>query len=175
MTTSRFNSILAAVFGAVLFLGADVSTALAQQQTPQATALLTPNVKEYGRPGYPVMTVYVWGDADTGVWSVEEGTDLLEFVSVISRVQFGDRRPDERSVQRLQLYRDGRTEGTPFYESTMEDLFTERGEYPSLLEGDILVLETTTRNRFTWRDIREVVGTAAIFLNTYLLLDRLND
>jgi hypothetical protein len=117
----------------------------------------------------------VWGDADTGVWSVEEGTDLLEFVSVISRVQFGDRRPDERSVQRLQLYRDGRTEGTPFYESTMEDLFTERGEYPSLLEGDILVLETTTRNRFTWRDIREVVGTAAIFLNTYLLLDRLND
>lgn len=140
------------------------------QETPTTT---TPNVKEYGRPGYPEMTVYVWGDADTGVWNVEEGTDLLEFLSVVSRLRFGENRPDQRAVQTLRLYRDGRVEGSPVFESRVQELFTEREEYPDLQEGDILVLETRSRNRFTWRDVREVVGTAAVLLNTYLLIDRL--
>ncbi|HKL87596.1 MAG TPA: hypothetical protein VJ884_01235 [Salinibacter sp.] len=144
------------------------------QQLPNVTTL-TPNVKEYGRPGYPVFTVYVWGEADTGVWSVEEGTDLLEFISVISRAQFGARGPDRRSIQKLKLYRDGKAEGKPFFEARIQDLFTARGSYPTLQSEDILVLETQVKGRFTWRDLGQMIGIASTILNTYLILDRIQN
>lgn len=144
--------------------------------TTDTRALFTPTVKEYGRPGYPRMTIYVWGNADSGVWNVERGTDLLEFVSVISRARMSQNSPDRRRIERLSVYRDqepGR--GDPFFESDVKDIFADRNSYPALQEGDILVLETDTRTRFTWRDIARVTGTVAALLNTYLLFERLGD
>ena len=168
-TSFRIIPLLAALF----LISMGPTPTLAQEQMGY---LAPPTVKEYGRPGYPKITVYVWGNADSGVWAVEEGTDLLEFLSVTARTRFSDRNPDERSIELLRMYREGRP-GTddPFFESRIEELFSRRGDYPALQEGDILVLETQTRSRFTWRDITRVVGTVAAILNTYLLLDRLND
>jgi len=171
MITCRFSSLLALL--GILFLFAAVPASVSAQQLPDPLGYGTPNVKDYGREGYPDITVYVWGNADTGVWRVEDGTDLLEFVSVISRLQFGAQRPDSRSVQTLRLYREGRAEGKPFFETRVEELFTMNGAYPALEEGDVLVLDTSVRSRFTWRDIREVVGTAVLLLNTYLLVEGL--
>lgn len=173
MTVSRFLYVFAVLLGAALLLPTGAATAQAQQ-VPQST-LLTPNVKEYGRPGYPVMTVYVWGNADTGVWSVEEGTDLLEFLSVISRVQFGERNPDRRATELLRLYRDGGPGDEPLFEAQIQDLFSQRNQYPALQEGDILVLETKVKTRFTWRDVGRVVGVAGTFFNTWLILDRIRE
>ncbi len=171
MISTRFISFVALLGVFVLFV---LSPALVQaQQLPNSSLLASPNVKDYGRSGYPKITVYVWGSADTGVWSVEDGTDLIEFTSVISRVQFAEQRPDSRSTRTLRLYRKGHSDGSPFFESRIEKLFTQSGGYPDLQEGDILVLDTSIKSRFTWRDIREVLGTAAIFLNTYLLIDQL--
>mgnify|MGYP006280611613 CR=1 FL=1 len=170
----RTSTLVLTVLGAGLLFLATPSVGWAQQ-SPQLSALTSPQIKEYGRPGYPKITVYVWGNADTGVWNVEEGTGLLEFVSVISRVQFGNQRPESRNVQTLRIYRADRTDKDPFFESRVEKLFTERTVYPSLKDGDILVLETNVKNRFSWRLFREIISTAAILLNTYLLLDRLND
>lgn len=166
-----------------LSLGVPAGPALAQspqqQQQQQATAgaLMNPTVKEYGRPGYPKITVYVWGNADSGVWNVEKGTDLLEFVSVVSRVNMVENDPDNRAIRTLRLYRDQspQSDEDPFFETRIESLFSKRENYPSLNEGDILVLETETRNRFTWRDIARVTGTVAAVLNTYLLIDRFNE
>lgn len=171
MTVLRRSLVLAVLLGAGLLFAAGP---LMAQQLPN-NPILTPNVKEYGRPGYPVFTVYVWGNADTGVWSVEKGTDLLEFVSVISRTQFGDRGPDRRAIQKIKLYRDGRTQGKPFFEAPIQDLFTARSSYPPLQAEDILVLETEVKSRFTWRDVGQVVGIASTVLNTFLILDRLQN
>ena len=143
------------------------------QQRGVPSNIVTPNVKEYGREGYPEITVYVWGNADTGVWNVEKGTDLLEFLSVVSRVKLGERAPDHRSIETLEVYRDGRTQGEPFFQARVEELFTKRDAYPELTDGDILVLERTTRRRFTWRDFGQIVSTVGVMLNTYLILDRI--
>jgi hypothetical protein len=146
------------------------------QQIADVRALSAPTVKEYGRPGYPRMTIYVWGNADTGVWSVERGTDLLEFVSVVSRAQMGGRQPDVRMTQVLSIYRDQTPEsGDPYFQVEVTDLFGTRETYPALQEGDILVLDTKVRRRFTWRDIAQVTGVVAAVVNTYLLLDGLGD
>jgi hypothetical protein len=146
------------------------------QQFPQQSALLsTPKVKEYGRPGYPQITVYVWGSADTGVWNVEQGTDLLEFASVISQVPLRDGGPEQKVTNRLQIYRDEPVGGQPFFEARIAELFTQRGTYPELKEGDILVLDTEVKGRFTWRDVAQVVGTVGTLLNTFLIIDRLRN
>lgn len=120
------------------------------------------------------MTVFVWGNADSGVWRVEEGTDLLEFLSVVSRLNMRDRSPDRRLVKTLSVYREENpSQGEPFFETRVESLFTGRNSYPELQEGDVLVLEIEAQNRFTWRDIAQVAGTIATVLNTYLLIQRI--
>lgn len=135
-----------------------------------------PTVKTYGRPGYAKVTVYVWGTADTGVWNVEEGTDLLEFLSVAVRSEGGNRNADVRSYQVFKMYREGQNrQNDPFFESRMDELFSRERSYPTIQEGDILVVETRSTRRFTWRDITQVTGTVASLVSTYLLIDRLND
>lgn len=139
------------------------------------TADATPNVKEYGRSGYPQVTVYVWGTADTGVWRVEEGTNLLEFASAVTRIQNENRSPDRRFVKWLRVYRESHPGSDPFLETRLEDLFSERTTYPTMEDGDILVLENQARNRFTWREVAQVVGTVGTLLNTYLLFNRIRN
>jgi hypothetical protein len=179
MTPLRSFLLLIGVLGLTTVTPVLPSWAQAQEPQPQMTAetraLFTPTVKEYGRPGYPRMTIYVWGNADSGVWNVERGTDLLEFISVVSRARMTDNSPDRRRVEKLSIYRNQQPGGTPFYETEMKDIFSDRQSYPALQEGDILVLETRTRGRFTWRDIARVTGTVAAILNTYLLFDRLGN
>jgi hypothetical protein len=177
MTHSRLYLVFALLI--TLSFGVPAGPAVAQspQQQADAGTLMNPTVKEYGRAGYPKITVYVWGNADSGVWNVEKGTDLLEFVSVVSRIRMVENDPDRRPIRTLRLYRDQSPEGDedPFFETRIETLFGDRSNYPSLKENDILVLETEARNRFTWRDIARVTGTVAAVLNTYLLIDRFNE
>ena len=163
--------VLLGMFGLALFL---CPPGVWAQQFPQSS-LTSSGIKEYGRPGYPQITVYVWGSADTGVWSVEKGTDLLEFTSVVSQVQLESRTPDQRAITLLQIYRDGQARGEPFFESKIADLFTQRGRYPEMQEGDILVLQRETKGRFTWKDAAQIIGTVGTFLNTFLILDRLRN
>jgi len=163
--------VLLGMFGLALFL---CPPGVCAQQFPQSS-LTSSGIKEYGRPGYPQITVYVWGSADTGVWSVEKGTDLLEFTSVVSQVQLESRTPDQRAITLLQIYRDGQARGEPFFESKIADLFTQRGRYPEMQEGDILVLQRETKGRFTWKDAAQIIGTVGTFLNTFLILDRLRN
>jgi len=177
MNGSRSLFLSALVCGLFTMGSLAPSTAQAQEQpqmTAETRALFTPTVKEYGRPGYPRMTVYVWGNADSGVWNVERGTDLLEFITVVSRARMTDSSPDRRRIETFSLYRNA-TPGTdaPFFTSEIESIFSDRGNYPTLQEDDILVLETRTRGRFTWRDIARVTGTIAALVNTYLLFDRI--
>ena len=133
-----------------------------------------PGVKDYGRPGVPRIQVYLWGSANTGAWTIEEGTDLIEFISVASE-NARIARPDSRTIRTLKIYRDGYTDDDPFFEQRLEDLFAQRSGYPTLQNGDIVVLDTRQRRRFTWRDITTVTGTLVGLLNTYLLIDNLND
>lgn len=131
-------------------------------------------MKDYGKPGVPRITVYLWGYADTGVWTVAEGTDLMEFLSVASRVP-PNIRPNNRVIRTLTVFRNGYTKEKPYFKSRLNKMFATRSGYPDLQNGDILVLNTQERPRFTWRDIARVTGTVVGVLNTYLLLDRLND
>jgi len=176
MNSIPFSRFVTALYvAAFLLITAPISVQAQQQPSDAPSGVNNPTVKEYGRSGYEKITIYVWGNADTGVWRVEKGTDLLEFVSVVSRLQLVSDDPSERQVVSLQIYRDQAQDEEPFFERRVETLFSKRGDYPTLQDGDILVLKTRTKSRFTWRDVAQVTGTIAAVVNTYLLLDRLGN
>lgn len=163
---------LLAVLGLMAVPAAPVHQAHAQDGA--VAALGRPNVQDYGRPGYPRMTVTVWGDAQSGVWTVEEGTDLLEFLSVSSQTRLNERL-NTRTFVLIQVYREGQRGKKPMFEERLDDMLARNTPYPDLREGDMVVVRTQQRRRFTWRDITQVTGTIIGLLNTYLILDRLNN
>jgi hypothetical protein len=130
-------------------------------------------IQVYGQPGNPKMTVYVWGQAQTGLWSVDVGTDLLEFASIITTTGLRANRPEQETTLILQLFREGRTD-RPFYEKDIEEFFASR-TYPELNDGDIIVIKERTRRRFTWRDVSQVLGTVTSTVSLILLIDRLRN
>jgi hypothetical protein len=130
-------------------------------------------IRVYGQPGNPKMSVYVWGQAQTGLWSVDVGTDLLEFASIITTSGLTANRADQETTLILQLFRAGRGD-EPIFEEKIEDVFVSRS-YPELNDGDILVLKERTRRRFTWRDVSQVLGTVTSTVSLVLLIDRLRD
>lgn len=117
-----------------------------------------PGVQDYGRPGVPRITIYVWGNAQTGVWTVEEDASMLEVVSATSRVGLDERNPERRQIHTLRLFRDGNRSGDPEFEARLEDVFSRSVTLPELRERDVLVIESRTRRRLSWRDLNQVTG-----------------
>lgn len=130
-------------------------------------------IQVYGQPGNPKMTVYVWGQAQTGLWSVDVGTDLLEFASIVTTSGLTANRPEQETRLILRLFREDQRD-EPIFEQNVEDLFATRS-YPDLSDGDILVLKERVRRRFTWRDVSQVLGTVTSTISLVLLIDRLRD
>jgi len=135
--------------------------AVAQNALPGFAEPSDSYVKDYGRPGYPRVRVYLWGNADSGVWTVEEGTDFLDFLSTAGNGNF-NRQPDRRVKNFVRLYREGQTNAEPVFEERLESLFARQVAYPTLQNGDVLVIETEQRRRrFTLRQVGFVTGTLA--------------
>lgn len=135
-------------------------------------------IKQFGEPGVPKMTVYLWGDAaNNGIWRVDEGTDLLTFLSVAAASGFADRRPDVQTNVVISIYRQGEGGGSgPLFQSEATGILSEpRSSLPALRDDDVVVVETQTRRRFTWRDISQITGTAASLLSLYFSIQRLRD
>ncbi len=132
-----------------------------------------PGVQDYGRPGVPRTTMFVWGNAQTGVWTIEENADFLEVVSAVSRVALSETNPERRQTHTVRLYRDGDRGGRPVFEADLEDIFARSVDFPQIRERDVMVIDTQTRRRFSWRDLNQVTGTVASLLSIFILLDRL--
>jgi hypothetical protein len=140
-----------------------------QQSTVTALEAAGPLIREFGRPGYPRITVYVWGSASSGIWRVEQGVDLLSFASAVSEMR-EQAFPGQRSEYYINIYRKGQTNQAPFFRSKFERLVAGRSDLPELLDGDVLVFQQRATRAFTWRDIAQVTGTLASLVSSVLLI-----
>ena len=157
--------------GVLIWLGLFLAPMVAWSQPSEELA----GVNVYGRPGYPKITVFVWGQAQNGVWLVEEETDLIELLTVAARSDVTLRQPERRSETYVKLYRNGASpQGSdPLFSAKVEEVFSGRRSYPALQDGDILVVETQVRRRVTWWDVSQIVGTVSSGVSLILLLNRL--
>lgn len=133
---------------------------------------LSEATNDYGRPGYPRVRVYLWGNANNGVWTVEEGTDLLEFLSAAATGNF-NRSSDTRNKNVLKVYRRGQVGEKPAFEMDIREIFARQDVYPQLQNGDVLVVESVQRRRFfSFRNVSQVTGTLASVASLVFLIDR---
>lgn len=170
VTLSRLA--LTLVAGALLTLIAP-QQAMSQEAIPEFSELgATSQTNDYGRPGYPRVRIYLWGNAQNGVWTVEEGTDLLEFLSASATGNF-NRSTETRPKNILKVYRRGQVGQDPAFEMGMREIFARQNEFFDLQNGDVLVVESVQKRRyFTFRGISRVTGTIASVASLIFLIQR---
>lgn len=155
----------------LVLLSPDVSQA---QQIPPSSlldgGLSQVQEYDYGRPGYPRVTIYLWGNAQNGMWTVEQGTNFLEYLSVAARGNFNEA-AETRVKNKIRLYREGQIDDEPVFEADLEAIFSRKVDYPKLQSGDVLIVESIQRRRFfTFRNMSQVVGTTASLVSLGLLV-----
>lgn len=122
-------------------------------------------------PGEATVQVQVLGSVGgPGLYEIGVGTDLGRLLALTGGLQFISENPNIRRSVEVRVYRlqDGRR--TVIYEAPYEEVLQEPAQYPTLRDEDVIVIEATTRQRFTWRNAIGVVGSIA---GIVLVLDRL--
>jgi len=127
---------------------------------------------DFSRPGRPTMLVYVWGTASiSGIWKVEQGVDLIQLLSAAQIPNIGAVEQTSKQTVYLRIYRPSGGRRVEIYDSEIKKMIAQGSNYPSLQDGDILFLETVTKNRFNLQTIFSAIGAAA---SLTLLIIRVN-
>ena len=127
----------------------------------------------YARPGDATVQILVMGLAG-GIYEVTDGTRLDELLALVGGAagpEIGVQTPTVTRQTTVRLYRGSEGNRSLIYAAPLEQVLLEPHEHPRLLDGDLFLIETVTRNKFSWRDIISVIGGAA---SLALLVERLS-
>lgn len=169
----RFASIGTLLFLLVAVLSPAPATA---QETP-APGLTSPleNPNRFARPGMPTNEVWVWGEvSQPGIWRVERGADLVQFLSHLRVPGLLQQQAQTRSRFTLKIYRGPGQSRELIYEKRLDELLEEGDDYPELQDGDILAVELRQRQS-RLRIFQLVVSTVSSAASLTLLFLRLRD
>ena len=148
----------------------------AAQEAP-APGLTSPleNPNRFARPGMPTNEVWVWGEvSQPGIWRVERGADLVQFLSHLRVPGLLQRQAQTRSQFTLKIYRGASQSRELIYEIRLDELLEEGDEYPELQDGDILAVELRQRQS-RLQLFRLVTGVVSSAASLTLLFLRLRD
>lgn len=114
----------------------------------------------FAEVGDATIRVNVWGTVRfPGLYELPRGTTLNTLFSLAGGPQISERpRRNERTIVAT-LSRGG--EGNVVVETIMENDVTTLDADPELMEGDVLTVEATIRQRFSWRDAFPIVAAIA--------------
>ncbi len=174
--SKRFVAYLA--FSMLLALCVAPSGEVAAQDAPQATPGLTSpleNPNRFARPGMPTNEVWVWGEvSQPGIWRVERGADLVQFLSHLRVPGALQERAGTRTRYTLKIYRGQPRERDLIFETRLDELLEQGGDYPELQDGDILAVELRQRQS-RWQIARLVTTTISSAASLTLLFLRIRD
>lgn len=149
-----------------LVVAALPSTVVAQETTGEEL------VREYRRPGFPTMTVFVMGGVQQpGVWKFEREADFYEIMSVLSAT--GLSAATQVSTKQevvIRVYRESGASRRQVYEQDLSEILQGLETPPKLQDQDILVVETVTRptRRITVRAISSIIAATSSAVLLYL-------
>lgn len=129
-------------------------------------------VREYRRPGFPTMTLFVMGGVQQpGVWKFEREADFYEIISVLSAT--GLSATSQVSTKQeviIRVYRENGASRTQVYQQDFSDILQGLQTPPKLQDQDILVVETVTRptRRITVRAISSIIAATSSAVLLYL-------
>ena len=112
----------------------------------------------YFVPGEATIQVSVSGSViQPGLYEVGVGTDLGRLLALSGGPRIDTRNNRQKRRIELRLFRP-RTGADPIYATTMEDAAANPDAYPTLQEGDTLLVEVVQSDGFGWRDALTVAG-----------------
>ena len=131
-------------------------------------------ITDFARPGRPSMMIYVWGTTSTpGIWKVERDVDLIELLSAAQVANFGNTNSNTKQTMYLTIFRSTGAQRSEIFKAPMTEVLTNSSSPPSLQEGDLLLIETVTKQRFNLQTVFAAIGAAASVVLLIIRLDRL--
>jgi len=156
----------------LLLFGCISGSAFAQGSPTSAASAGDSFINTFATPGAATITVNVWGSvARPGLWRIERGADLVEFLSVTGLAGIGQDRPGTRTKTYVAIYRTINNERRQVYRSDIEDILEDGASYPVLQDDDVLGVESVQRRSLGFQTISLIVGTASSLASlTFLIL-----
>lgn len=147
--------------------------AVAQQSPPPDLDRSQRVVQEFARPGEATVLLNVWGSVNRpGLWRVKREADLVELLSVVGVQGVGRNDAGTHSKTIVSVYRniDGRRRQV--YRRNVKDILAEGATYPTLMDRDVLEVETIRRRSIGFQTISTIVGTASSLASLIVLISR---
>ncbi len=141
----------------------------------QSTAPLDPCIGRLGRaeltettatntyfsfflPGEATVQVYVEGAVQQpGLYEVGVGTDLGRVLALSGGPRYDSRDSNRDRRVEVRLFRPN-AGSAPIYATTLEDTATNPDVYPSLCEGDTMLIDVVESRRFGWEEVGIIAG-----------------
>ena len=115
----------------------------------------------YLEEGFAPIQVNVWGDVNAaGRYEVKTGTGLMELLFLAGGP--GERILNAKEFRKaiVRLSRKSEAGWSVVLEISLEDLMTSNQPDLGLQDEDVLKIETEVRQKFGWRDVVSMIGTA---------------
>ena len=151
----RFLSVLSIVLVALL----SVTPAMAQAPRPTDVISQGTSYHIFAAPGEATIEMLVLGDTGSGVYVVGETTTLLELLALAGGIASSSQNQSVRTERTVRLLRDQSGERVTVYEADSDLLLSESRTHPTLMDGDILTVETEVHNRFSLRDTLSIISS----------------
>ena len=126
---------------------------------------------KYEEAGDVTVLVNVWGTVrNPGLYEVPRGTTMSALLSLAGGPTQRERRTREDRTVTIELLRGEGEDREMIFEAVMdEELFVPEND-PIVESGDVLVVDTYLRERFTWRELATLVSTG---VSVGILLERI--
>ncbi len=145
--------LIKSVWLGVVLLAFTSSLALAQPEE---------RIVDFSRPGRPTMMIYLWGAVSSpGIWKVETDVDFLELLTAAQVPNIGQSNSQTREKVFIHVYRGTVSRRNEIYSADVKKMLSEGTAYPALQEGDIVYLETESKQRFGLSTILSGIGAAS--------------
>ncbi|MEX2400202.1 MAG: hypothetical protein WD423_05480 [Rhodothermales bacterium] len=114
-------------------------------------------------PGAPTIHVEVLGSFQTpGLYEIEDGTGLSRLVALAGGPATASQLKETHTRYSLKVLRATPAGQLVVYEDSFERYLANVPAHPALLDGDIVLMEMTQRQRFGWRDVTSVVSMVGV-------------
>ena len=149
-------------FGLLLLLPGVLAPVHAQTATPPSAGGVA--YRTFYTPGELTMQVFIISSTgSTGIYEIGRDTRLMELITLAG---FAPPVRNDRTVIRntLSVIRP-HSGNEPIYKARLEDFVMEPERHPPLEEGDVILIESVQKARFTWREVVSVVsGVSSVLL-----------
>lgn len=121
-----------------------------------------PGTYYHAEPGEATIQVIVWGTvANRGRYQIPQGSTLGELIALAGGPVMQARSRQTRREITITISRKNSTGREIVYRLEGEELIETEVEYPTLRDRDIVTVEMVQWNRFTVRDLLNVLGSLA--------------